>query len=130
MQRRYTIACFVPRNFVRHDGCRMLCALPVTRILNTEFKFFFHSRWNTRVCNVGHYWFALSLDRILSLALTIVYAELDTFSLSLSLFFFRSVSLFLYRFLRTLRRKRKLFETSNTDAFEIIIEEPIEILSI
>lgn len=36
----YTIACFVPRNFVRHARCRMLCALPVTRILNTEFNFF------------------------------------------------------------------------------------------
>lgn len=39
----YTIACFVPRNFVRHARCRMLCALPVTRILNTKFNFFFFS---------------------------------------------------------------------------------------
>lgn len=47
------------RNFVR-VSCRMLCALPVTRILNTKFNFFF--LFPLPVCDINA--IAINLDPI------------------------------------------------------------------
>lgn len=84
----YTIACFVPRNFVRHARCCMLCALPVTRILNTEFNFFLLPvEWSLAIFAFAKY--AIIGSHLASIELTRSIYTLTILSAMLELFLFK-----------------------------------------
>lgn len=94
----YTIACFVPRNFVRHARCRMLCALPVTRILNTKFNFFFFSIpppppvgmvvCNIRARKVRYYWIPFSPGSNFTRSISTLTIDVPIYTRESSLFSF------------------------------------------
>lgn len=91
----YTIACLVPRNFVRHARCRMLCALPVTRILNTKFNFFFFSLppvgmvvCNIRARKVRYYWIPFSPGSNFTRSISTLTIDVPIYTRESSLFSF------------------------------------------